>query len=253
MASSNKDKTGAFPVDTATFHGPPTHRLNTCTTPDVYDETAFDLLRNSYEKRLRELHEIFLRLSQDIEADELLRQMKEDEISAKFRKERINEMVNEAIQNEREMTITHLMETNSVLLAECRRLDDERGQIVKNVNDKHAQLAKKIDEVESLLENERATKEFLAGECDKLNKRLKNVTSQGEEFARMKEEQLQGQLTEIRGQMNDALRINEELSRKVTEYETLLRERGKEKQSLERERGELKTEVDAMKGQKRFL
>lgn len=215
---------------------------------EVYEDMAFEILKNSYEKRLKELHEIILRVENDIESDELLRQMKEDEISAKFRKERIKEILTETIQNEREVTISRLMETNALLLGECRRLEDERVQLIKNVNDKHTQLAKKIDEVETLLDKERSTKEFLQDECDKLTQRLKTMTIQNEEFARMKEDQISGEVNELRAQLFDVCKTNDELGRKVGEYELNLRERIKEIGMLEEERGELLRIVEGMKG-----
>lgn len=79
-------------------------------------------LRNAYEQRIKQLHEVIMKLYHNISQDEVLQQMKQDPTSSLFIPTHFQELFHQHLTDEREQYLHQTLQKNYLLETEINRL-----------------------------------------------------------------------------------------------------------------------------------
>jgi hypothetical protein len=161
---SNSHNSGAFTMSDGYLSDVPTHHSNAGSevSQDLIASTKmlenhfkerYQMLRNAYEQRIKQLTGVVQNMCSSFYNDELLQQLKSDRTSAFFIPSHLNEIVENHLHSEREKYVQELLQKNSTLEAELTT-------IRKHFHSQQEELRHKVESFQSL---ERQQQQKLTG------------------------------------------------------------------------------------------
>lgn len=96
-------------------------------SPDPDDR--IQIIKGFYEKRLENLKEDIKLVYQRLTSDELLLTMKEDPTSVEFLNQRVREIFDEVISNDREIILEKIYKQYANIKSEYRKLEEEKKRV----------------------------------------------------------------------------------------------------------------------------
>lgn len=93
------------------------------------NDDRIQILKSYYEKRLENLKEDIKLVFQKIVSDDLVRTMKEDPTSLEFVNQRVREIFEEVISNDREIILEKIYKQYSFLKSEFKKLEEEKQKV----------------------------------------------------------------------------------------------------------------------------
>ena len=96
-------------------------------SPDPDDR--IQIIKGFYEKRLENLKEDIKLVYQRLSSDELMLTMKEDPTSVEFLNQRVREIFDEVISNDREIILEKVYKQYANIKSEYRKLEEEKKRV----------------------------------------------------------------------------------------------------------------------------
>ena len=162
----------------------------------------------SLEATIRETYQL-------IETDEVIKTMQNSKVSDEFRRQRIQEIVEDSLLHEKETQIEKLNQINSYLKTEIKRADEDRNRISQVYQEEVIKFQKTISEFEAILENEVKTKNQYKQEYDNLAGKLAQLAKQHEELMNEKDTQIYQNAQSFQNEISRLKLVIEELSEKL--------------------------------------
>jgi hypothetical protein len=92
-------------------------------------DDRIQIIKNFYEKRLEVLKEDVKLVYQRISSDDLLHTMKEDPTSVEFVNQRVREIFDDVISNDREIILEKVYKQYANLKGEYRKMEEEKKKV----------------------------------------------------------------------------------------------------------------------------
>lgn len=96
---------------------------------DDYQE-KMSTLKHFYQIRLKGFEESISKLYQRLFDDELMKTLKKDSISADFIHERVKELFQEILSNDKEILLTNITSQYAMLKGEFRKVETEKNEVL---------------------------------------------------------------------------------------------------------------------------
>lgn len=141
-----------------------------------------------------------------IENDEILNTMKLSEVSNEFRRQRIQEIVEESLSNEKEVQIDRLIQANSILKSELLKYDEENEKIKKIYQEEVGKFQKTMSEFEDLIQRESHAKHQLQDENERLTLQVDGAARKTDDSGHPKDRQINAQ-----GYQNENFELKKEI------------------------------------------
>lgn len=115
--------------------------------------------------------------------------MKLSEVSNEFRRQRVQEIVEESLSNEKEVQIDRLIQANAILKSELLKYEDENLKVKKIYQEEVEKFQKTMSEFEDLIQRESHAKHKLQDENERLTLQIDGVARKTEELGHSKDRQ----------------------------------------------------------------
>ena len=100
---------------------------------DEYNE-KMSTMKQFYQMRLRSFEESINKLYQRLFDDELMKTLKKDSISSDFIYERVKELFQEILSNDKEILLTNITSQYAMLKNELRRVEAEKSEVISIIS-----------------------------------------------------------------------------------------------------------------------
>jgi Chromosome segregation ATPases len=146
-------------------------------------------LRNLYEMRIQAMQDSLKNAFKLVQGDELIETMKNDATSEEFINQRVKEIIEEVLYNEREVLIEKLSQQHALLRTEFIKLEQEHNRLIDEYKEMETELTRKLEEIHHHYETEIKNREFFESEVQTLRKNIQEITQNYEDTIKRREEQ----------------------------------------------------------------
>jgi chromosome segregation ATPase len=154
------------------------------------------------EQNIRETYNI-------IDSDEIINTMKQNAVSDDYRKQRITEILEDSLLQEKEIQIEKLNQVNAYLKTELRKAEDEKTKIKQVYQEEVLKFQKTFSDFEAVIEQEARAKNQYKQEYELIAGNLQKISRQNEDLLADREAQLyessqafQAETTNLRNELN---------------------------------------------------
>jgi chromosome segregation ATPase len=154
------------------------------------------------EQNIRETYNL-------IDNDEIVSTMKQNAVSDDYRKQRINEILEDSLLQEKEIQIEKLNQVNAYLKTELRKAEDEKTKIKQVYQEEVMKFQKTFSDFESVIEQEARAKTQYKQEYELIASNLQKISRQNEDVLAEREAQLyessqmyQAEMTNLKNELN---------------------------------------------------
>lgn len=168
--------------------------------------------------------------------------MRLNQISDDYRRQRIQEIVEDSLLSEKEIQIDRLNQLNAYLKSEVLRVEDDKIKLKNYYEDENEKLRRKYDQLELALENQSKFKLNLEQECEKLASKLKQVSHQNEELNKARENQYTMNIQALHEEIQDLKLQNEELRNESYDFQHTIAKKDSQIEEMRRDIEILKRE-----------
>lgn len=161
--------------------------------------------------------------------------MRLSKISDEYRRQRVQEIVEDSLLTEKESQIEQLLQENAFLKAELFRVEDDNAKLKNYYDDEIYKLKRKYDQLELALENQSKLKLSYEQEAEKLSDKLVQSIAQHEEVLKEREHQYNLNLKAFHEEIQDLKHENYELQSENERNNNLLEEMRSDIEVIKRE------------------
>ena len=181
-----------------------------------------------------------------VEQDQIVKAMKLNHTSDEFRKQRIQEIIEDSLLVEKEIQIDKLNHINAYLKTELQKSEEDKQKINFNIQDEITKYQQSTLDLESSFQKEMKLRIYYQEEYEKLNTKVQQIQRSTEEFMRKKEAQTGQHIQILQAEHLASRQENDEIRDKYYELESQIFNKDKDIEEMKQDIDTFRKEYSKM-------